>query len=421
MKRLVNAILVLLILCGLCWWQLTKVAPTVAGLIPGSAPYLAMIPGIGDAATPAKGAAKSDAAPKSPPIPVTYAQVQRADFSVFLNGLGTVEAYDTVTVRSRVDGQITKIFFKQGQMVKEGDPLVEIDKRPYQAAYDQAVAKKAQDEASLRDDKLNLDRYASLAKQDFASRQQLDTQKALVDQLTAQIQGDQAAIDNAQTQLSYTTITSPLTGKAGFRLVDPGNIVHASDQNGIVTIVKLQPISVVFTAPEESVPAISKALTAGDVPVDALRSDGQSILSHGKLALIDNTVNEATGTISMKATFQNEDNALWPGLSVSTRMLVDTLKQVAVVPEDAVQHGPNGLYAYAIDASSKVAAQNIKVGQIGNGQAVIAEGLIPGQKVVVEGQYRLQQGAQVQATEAPAMAPVQTASINKSTQLAGKP
>ena len=421
MKRLINAIVILLVLGGICWWQKSTVFPYIASVVPGAAPYLAMIPGVNDAAPPATAAEKGHGDPKTPPIPVTDAQVQQADFSVFLNGLGAVQAYDTVTVRSRVDGQITKIFFKQGQMVKEGDPLVEIDKRPYQAAYDQAVAKKAQDEASLRDDKLNLDRYASLAKQDFASKQQLDTQKALVDQLTAQIQGDQAAIDNAQTLLSYTTINSPLTGKAGFRLVDPGNIVHATDQTGIVTIVKLQPISVVFTAPEDSVAAINKALAAGSVPVDAIRSDGSEVLAHGKLALTDNAVNEASGTIGMKATFSNEDNALWPGLSVSTRMLVDTLKQVTVVPEDAVQHGPNGLYAYVIGNDNKVAAQNIKVSQTGNGQAVITDGLVAGQKVVVAGQYRLQPGAQVQASEAATPAPPQKVAITGAAAAAEKP
>ena len=215
----------------------------------------------------------------APPIPVTVATVQKADFPVYLNGLGTVQPYETVTVRSRVDGQIVKVDFRQGQMVKEGDVLVQIDPRPYQAALDQALAKKAQDEANLKNAQLNLERYASLAKQDFASRQQVDTQQATVDQLTAQVKGDQAAIENAQTQLSYTTIKAPLTGRTGFRLVDPGNIVHATDQTGIVTIVQLQPISVVFTAPEEEVPQINKALDDGNVPVKALSSDGLKNLS----------------------------------------------------------------------------------------------------------------------------------------------
>jgi membrane fusion protein, multidrug efflux system len=299
-----------------------------------------------------------------------------------------------------VDGEVTKVAFKQGQMVNEGDVLVQIDPRPYQAALDQALAKKAQDEANLKNARIDLQRYSALAKEDSIARQQLDTQHATVDQLIAQIKGDQAAIDNFQTQLSYTTIRSPLTGKVGFRLVDPGNIVHAADTTGIVTIVKLQPISVVFTAPEESVPAINKALAAGTVPVTALSSDGLTMLSEGRLALINNAVDQASGTIQMKATFANTDDVLWPGLSVSTRLLIDTLKQVVVVPEDAVQRGPNGLYAFVVGNENKVEMRNVNVGQEGSGQSVILQGLSPGEKVVIAGQYRLQQDALVQPTDA---------------------
>jgi membrane fusion protein, multidrug efflux system len=342
--------------------------------------------------------ANSDQRPVA--IPVTIALAQKADFLVYLNGLGTVEPYNTVTVSSRVDGEVTKVEFKQGQMVKQGDILVQIDPRPYQAALDQALAKKAQDEANLKNAQLNLQRTSTLAKEEVASRQQLDTQQASVDQLKAQIKGDQAAIENAQTQLDYATIRSPLSGKTGFRLVDPGNIVHAASTTGIVTIVKLQPISVVFTAPEEEVPQINKALAAGDVPVTALSSDGLKTLSQGKLALVNNAVDQASGTINMKATFQNTDNALWPGLSVSTRLLVDTLSQVTVIPQDAVQRGPSGLYAFVIGDDNKAKVQAIKVGQEGNGQSVVLQGLSPGQKVVVAGQYRLQQDALVQASEA---------------------
>ncbi|MGD0720717.1 MAG: efflux RND transporter periplasmic adaptor subunit [Roseiarcus sp.] len=346
-------------------------------------------------------AARADGGePQPAAIPVTVAEVQTADFPVYLNGLGVVEPYDTVTVSSRVDGEVVKVDFKQGQMVKEGDILAQIDPRPYQAALDQALAKKAQDEASLKNAQLNLQRYSTLAQQDFASRQQLDTQQATVDQLIAQIKGDQAAIDNAQTQVSYTTIRSPLSGRTGFRLVDPGNIVHAASTTGIVTIVKLQPISVVFTAPEEDIPQINQALAAGMVPVTALSSDGQTKLSQGKLALVNNAVDQASGDIRMKATFENADNALWPGLSVSTLLLVETLKQVAVVPADTVQRGPNGLYAYVVGDDNKVETHDIKVGQEGNGLAVVSQGLSPGQRVVTSGQYRLQQGALVQPNEA---------------------
>jgi len=346
-----------------------------------------------DAKTPASTAAVA--------IPVTAAQAQKADFAVYLEGLGTVQPYDTVTVRSRVDGEVTKVAFRQGQMVNKGDLLVQIDPRPYQAALDQALAKKAQDEANLKNAQLDLERDRTLANQAFASRQQVDTQQASVDQTTALIKGDQAAVDNAQTQLDYTTIKSPLTGKTGFRLVDPGNIVHASDTGGIVTIVKLQPISVVFTAPEEEVPQINNALARGQVPVTALSSDGTKTLSHGHLALVNNQVDQASGTISMKATFDNTDNVLWPGLSVATRLLVDTLKDVIVVPSDSVQRGPDGLYAFVVGADNKVTVRGLKVAHEGHGQSVVTQGLKAGDKVVVAGQYRLQAGALVQATESP--------------------
>jgi multidrug efflux system membrane fusion protein len=228
--------------------------------------------------------------------------------------------------------------------------------------------------------------------------------------LDAQIKGDQAAIDNAQTQVSYTTIRSPLSGKTGFRFIDPGNIVHATDTMGIVTIVKLQPISVVFTAPEDEVPQINKALAAATVPVTALSSDGSMTLSHGHLALVDNKVDQASGTISMKATFDNTDNVLWPGLSVTTRLLVETLKQVTVIPEDAVQHGPNGLYAFVVGADNKAEMRDIKIGQEDDDQAVVLQGLSPGEKVVTAGQYRVQQGAVLQPSQAsPATKPENTA------------
>jgi multidrug efflux system membrane fusion protein len=340
----------------------------------------------------------SGPAASAAPIPVTIAIGQKADFPVYLNGLGTVQPFQTVTVRSRVDGQITKVDFRQGRMVKEGDVLVEIDPRPYKAALDQALAKKAQDEANLANAKRDLERYTSL--KDFASRQQVDTQQALVDQLTAQVAGDQAAIENAQTQVDYTTIKAPLTGRAGFRTVDPGNIVHASDQNGIVTIVQLQPISVVFTAPEEEIQRINKALQAGDVPVKALSSDGLRTLAEGRLVLVNNQVDQATGTIGMKAVFANKNDELWPGLSVATRVLVDTLKQALVVPDDAVQRGPDGLYVFVVGDDNKVAMQPVTVSQSDQGQSVVTRGLTAGQKIVVAGQYRLQPGSLVKPGEA---------------------
>jgi len=339
---------------------------------------------------------KDKTAAKPPPTPVTVAEVRKGNYPVYLLGLGTVQPFDTVTVRSRVDGEVEKVGFRQGQMVKEGDVLVQIDPRPYQAALDQAIAKKAQDEANLKNAQLNLARFSELARQDYATKQQLDTQQATVEQLTAQIKGDQAMIDNAQTQVGYTTIRSPLSGRVGFRLIDPGNIVHAADTNGIVTIVRLQPISVVFTSPEQTVPDINKALTAGEVPVEALSSDGSKSLAKGRLLLLNNTVDQASGTISMKARYDNTDNALWPGLSVSTRLLVRTIKDATIIPENAVQHGPDGLFAFVVGPGNKIEQQPIKVSEQDLKEAVVTEGVSPGQKVVTAGQSRIQKGTIVQ-------------------------
>jgi membrane fusion protein, multidrug efflux system len=302
--------------------------------------------------------------------------------------------------------------------VKEGDPLVEIDQRPYTAALEQAVAKKAQDEANLKNDQLNLARFQKLAKQEFETEQNLDTQQALVDQMTAQVKGDQAAIDNAQTNLDYTSIKAPISGRMGFRLVDPGNIVHAADTTGIVTIAQLQPIAVQFTEPEEQLQAIAKAYEAGEVPVEALTSDGTKTLSQGRLAIMDNSVSQATGTISLKARFDNKDNALWPGLSVTTRMLIDTVKQVIVVPQDGVQHGPSGLFAYVIGSNGKVGVRPIKVGQSGDAKAVVSDGLNVGDKIVVAGQSRLFDGAMVD--EKPPAAPNASTADASATPTQGK-
>ena len=339
--------------------------------------------------------------------PVTFKTVRLSDFPVYLDGVGTVQPYDTVTVRSRVDGEVVNVAFKQGQMVKRGDVLVQIDPRPFEAALAQAQAKKAQDEATLRNAKLDLQRAITLAQQQAGPTQTVDTQQALVDQLSAQVQGDQANIDNAQTQLSYTTIKSPLTGRVGFRQIDPGNIVHATDPNGIVTIVKLQPISVVFTAPEEHVQSINKALDAGQVPVWALSSDGTKTLAEGHLAIVNNQVDLASGTIQMKATFENKNNVLWPGLSVLTRLQLEMLNNVVVVPNVAVQRGPDGLFAYVIDAQNKVSVRPIKVNHEGDTTSQVASGLTQGDRTVVAGQYRLTPGALVDPKEAIPPTPAQ--------------
>jgi multidrug efflux system membrane fusion protein len=330
------------------------------------------------------------------PPPVQVAIVETKAFPVVLNGLGTVQATNTVTVRSRVDGQIERVGFEEGQMVTEGQLLVQIDPAPFQAALDQATAKLGQDQASLTNAKQDLQRTSILSKQGNATQQLLDQRTAQVASLTAQVEADQAAIASAKVQLAYTSIKSPLNGRAGFRLVDPGNIVHANDQNGILTITQLQPISVIFTAPEQDLPAISEALKLGPLQVTAFSSDGHKPLGVGTLKLIDNQVDAASGTIRLKATFANNDGALWPGLSVSTRLLVKTIKDVVVVPDSAVQRGPDGLFAYVVTAEGKAELRNLKVGPIDDGQALVEEGLAAGERIITSGHYRVQAGGPVE-------------------------
>jgi membrane fusion protein, multidrug efflux system len=349
---------------------------------------------------PASGTPSQERARATPPAaPVHTAIVETKSFPVVLNGLGTVQATNTVIVRSRVDGQIERVTFEEGQMVNEGELLVQIDPAPFQAALDQAIAKHGQDEASLTNAKQDLQRTSILSKQGNATQQLLDQRTAQVASLTAQVQADQAAIASAKVQLNYTTIKSPLSGRAGFRLVDPGNIVHANDQNGILTITQLQPISVIFTAPEQDLPAINEALKSGPLQVTAFSSDGHKPLADGTLKLIDNQVDVASGTIKLKATFDNKNGALWPGLSVSTRLLVKTINNVVVVPDSAVQRGPNGLFAYVVSADSKAQLRNLKVGRIEDGQALVEDGLAAGERIVTSGHYRVQAGAAVEIVD----------------------
>lgn len=346
----------------------------------------------GGPSTPDQSAGAS--APKQEPkVPVTVATAQKSDFPVNLEGLGTVQAYNTVVIQSRVDGQIDKIFVKEGQIVKPGDLLLRVDPRPYQAALDQATAKKDQDQANLANAKLDLQRYSTLAQQNFASRQQLDTQQSTVRQLTAQIEGDQATIESAQVQLGYTLIRAPISGRIGFFTVDIGNIVHASSTTGIMTITQIQPIAVVFTAPEDELPKIYKAMQAGDVSTTALTTDDSDVLATGKLTVINNQVEATTGTIQLKAEFANKNGVLWPGLAVDTRLLTGTLKNVVVVPEDAVQHSQSSLYAYVVGPDDKAQMRVITVGDSGSGKIVITKGVNAGERVVVAGQYGLEQGS----------------------------
>src|ERR1700759_632510 len=342
------------------------------------------------------------------PIRVSTAPVQKADFPVYLTGLGTVQGFNTVLVRTRVDGQIDKVAFKEGQMVNQGDLLVEIDPRPYQATLDQAKAKKVQDEANIANANLDLQRYTKLG--EFATKQQTDTQRTTVQMLTAQIAADDAAIFNAQTQLDYTQVKSPISGVAGLRQVDIGNIVNASAQTGIVSIAQIEPIAVIFTAPEEQLPYINEGQAAGALKVIAITTDGKKPLAEGTLSVVNNQVDGTSGTIRLKAVFDNKNHALWPGQSVSTRLLVKTLKDATVVPDDAIQHGTNGLYVYAVNSDGKAELHKVKVSASIDGRSVIEEGLTPEHHVITPGQYKVSPGSLVStavASSDPAQSKVQ--------------
>lgn len=341
----------------------------------------------------------ADAATRTAPaaIAVDTAPVTQADVPIYLQGLGTVQAFYTVTVKARVDGELQKIGFTEGQTVSKGDLLAQIDPRPNQAAFEQAVATKAKDAAQLANAKRDLERYTELQPQDLASKQTVDTQHALVDQLAAQLQVDQAIIDNARTQLDYTRITSPINGRTGIRLIDPGNIVHAADTTGIVVVTQVQPISVIFTLPEEDLSLVSSALAAGAVNVTTLSRDGGVELDQGKLVLIDNEIDQPTGTAKLKAIFGNEHNTLWPGQFVNARVLVRTDKSALTIPTSAVQLGPNGPFTYVVKNDSTVEVRPLKIGEESGGVTIVHNGLALNERVVTSNQYRLQAGVHVRA------------------------
>jgi membrane fusion protein, multidrug efflux system len=332
-------------------------------------------------------------AAKGPPVRVGVATVEKTDFPVYLTSLGTVQAFNTVVVRSRVDGQIDKIAFTEGQLVNQGDLLAEIDPRPFQAALDQAKAKKEQDEANLANVNLDLQRFIKLG--EFATRQQLDTQRSSVQQLTAQIAADAAAISNAATQLDYTAIRAPISGVVGLRQVDIGNIINATTPTGIVTITQIEPIAVIFTAPEEQLPYIKEGQAVQPLKTIAITTDGKKPLAEGTLAVVNNQVDSTSGTIRLKAVFENKDHVLWPGQSVSTRLLVKTLKDAIVVPDDAIQHGNEGLYVYTVNTDNKAELHKVRVSQSIDGRSVIEQGLSPGQQVITTGQFKVQPGTLV--------------------------
>jgi membrane fusion protein, multidrug efflux system len=384
------------------------------------------------------------------PVPVVAGTAKEKDVPIYLDGLGTVQAFYTVTVHSRVDGELKKVAFTEGQDVHKGDLLAQIDPDPYQAVLDQATAKKGQDEALLANAKLDLKREIDLYAAKIDSDQVYQTQKALVDQYEAAVKADQAAIESAKVNLNYATITAPIEGRTGLRQIDPGNIVHATDSNGVVVVTQLKPISVMFTLPEQTLNEIHKQMgTTGEIAVLAVGRDNSTLLDKGTLAVIDNQIDTTTGTIKIKANFPNDNLALWPGQFVNARLLLSTRKKGITVPASAVQRGPDGAYVFVIVKGSpkgqmdkgnaeakgkkhKAAGQGqeagkdpqasqpgnqdgqssqqtfsvevrpVTVAQIEAGEALIDSGLAPGEQVVVDGQYKLQAGSKVKLSAAKA-------------------
>ena len=337
----------------------------------------------------------SAATPAVPTAPVVAGTVTSHDVPIYLQGVGTVIAYNTVIVRSQIQGQITKINFTEGQTVKTGDLLAVIDPRPYQAQLDQATANRSRDEAQLTNAEANLKRYTTLGNQGWATPQLVETQQAQVKQLQAAIKADEAAIEWAQTQLSYTQLTSPIDGVTGIRQVDIGNIIHPTDPNGLVVVTQLEPISVIFTLPETNLPQVQQTLANGALKVVAYSQDNTMKLDEGSLDFIDNEIVQTTGSVRFRANFPNKDHKLWPGELVNAWLLLDTRNDGLTVSASAVQQGPQGPYVYVINADSTVAVRPVKVAQVSGGQALIDSGLSAGEQVVIDGQYKLQPGIHV--------------------------
>jgi multidrug efflux system membrane fusion protein len=337
----------------------------------------------------------AEAAAPPPPVPVVAQQVKSGDVPIYLLGVGTVIAYNNVIVRSQITGQLVKISFTQGQTVKKGDLLAEIDPRPYQAQLDQATANRDRDQAQVRNAEANLNRYTPLAKQGFATPQLVETQQAQLAQLKAMVKSDEAVIEAAQINQSYTQLTSPIDGVTGIRQIDQGNIIHPTDPNGLVDVTQVQPISIIFTLPETTFADVQRELDKGTVTVMAYSQDNKTKLDEGKVILINNQIIQTTGTIQLRADFPNEKRLLWPGQLVNTRLLLTTRKDGLTIPVAAVQQGPHGSYVYVVDSDGVAQMRPVTIGQTTDGRVLVDSGLKANETVVVAGQYRVQPGTHV--------------------------
>lgn len=333
---------------------------------------------------------------------VAVAPVLKQDVPVYLTGLGAVTAFNTANIKSRVDGQIMKVNFREGQNVREGELLIEIDARPYQAQLDQMQAQLFRDQAQLRDAKLNLDRYTALIPSGSIAQQQVDTQKALTDQLEGTVRTDQAQIETAKLNIVYCHITAPFNGRVGLRQVDPGNIVHSADTNPMLILTQLQPIAVIFTLAEDVLPAVSQRMSKGTLEVDAFSRDDQTKLATGKLLTIDNQIDPTTGTAKLKAVFDNRDSQLWPNQFVNADLLLETRKNQTVVPTAAILRGPQGTFVYAVNPDKTVQDKAVTVALTQGDTTVVTSGINPGDTVVTDGQDKLQRGSKIEFRSAPA-------------------